>query len=103
VADEAQNIKTAHAVWAQRLRSLNSHARFALTGTPVSNTLEDLWALLDWTTPGLLGDLNSFRATYQPAPHASGPRSGKTRTTTQPAIALEDLIRPFVLRRTKSE
>ncbi|MFC8278408.1 SNF2-related protein, partial [Streptomyces sp. NPDC057271] len=99
VADEAQNIKTANAVWAQRLRSLNSHARFALTGTPVSNTLEDLWALLDWTTPGLLGDLNSFRTAY---PSAPGTRGGKARAV-QPAVALEDLIRPFVLRRTKSE
>ena len=46
-------------------RALRTHpgatARVALTGTPVENNLSELWAILDWTTPGLLGTLGAFR------------------------------------------
>ena len=46
---------------AKALRRVPSRARLALTGTPVENRLTELWALLDWTTPGLLGSVETFR------------------------------------------
>src|SRR5690606_5623263 len=61
IADEAQAIKNPLARTARVMRRLPAGARFALTGTPVENRLSDLWAILDWTTPGLLGSLESFR------------------------------------------
>ncbi|HEY5837260.1 DEAD/DEAH box helicase, partial [Streptomyces sp.] len=60
-ADEAQHVKNPYAVTARELRALPARARVALTGTPVENNLSELWALLDWTTPGLLGSLSAFR------------------------------------------
>src|SRR3546814_19303466 len=61
VADEAQHVKNPLSRTARELRKIPSAARIALTGTPVENRLRDLWAILDWTTPGLLGRLDSFQ------------------------------------------
>ena len=55
VADEAQHIKNATSSTARNLRAIGSRCRVALTGTPVENNLTELWAILDWATPGLLG------------------------------------------------
>ncbi len=64
VADEAQHVKNPHSSTARALRTIPAPARVALTGTPVENNLSELWALLDWTTPGLLGPLKAFRARH---------------------------------------
>ncbi|MEU1280571.1 DEAD/DEAH box helicase [Streptomyces sp. NPDC005805] len=95
VADEAQHVKNPFSATAKALRTIPSPARVALTGTPVENNLSELWALLDWTTPGLLGPLTSFRAR-----HARLVESGE-----DPAAAerLARLVRPFLLRRRKSD
>lgn len=95
VADEAQHVKNPHARTAQALRGIPSRGRVALTGTPVENNLSELWALLDWTTPGLLGTLPAFRDRYARA--VEGDRD--TRTAAQ----LAALVRPFLLRRRKSD
>jgi hypothetical protein len=60
VADEAQHAKNPLSRTARELRALPVPARIALTGTPVENRLSELWAILDWTTPGLLGHLEGF-------------------------------------------
>ncbi|NUR96493.1 MAG: DEAD/DEAH box helicase, partial [Kribbellaceae bacterium] len=57
VADEAQHVKNPASGTAKALRTVPAKARVALTGTPVENNLSELWAVLDWTTPGLLGRL----------------------------------------------
>ncbi|MGW0333471.1 SNF2-related protein [Streptomyces sp. NPDC003011] len=95
VADEAQHVKNPYADTARRLRSIGARARVALTGTPVENNLSELWAILDWTTPGLLGRLGTFRTRY-----AQAVESGQ-----DPAAAerLARLVRPFLLRRRKSD
>ncbi|MGV9456471.1 DEAD/DEAH box helicase [Streptomyces sp. NPDC003635] len=95
VADEAQHVKNPYSATARELRSIGARARVALTGTPVENNLSELWAILDWTTPGLLGRLGTFRTRY-----AQSVESGQ-----DPAAAerLARLIRPFLLRRRKSE
>ncbi|MGH3621148.1 MAG: DEAD/DEAH box helicase, partial [Sciscionella sp.] len=61
VADEAQHVKNPLSSTARALRTIPSDARVALTGTPVENDLTELWAILDWTTPGLLGTRSTFR------------------------------------------
>ncbi|MFJ2606943.1 SNF2-related protein [Streptomyces sp. NPDC087425] len=95
VADEAQHVKNPYSATAKALRTIGSPARVALTGTPVENNLSELWALLDWTTPGLLGPLKSFRAR-----HARAVENGED----DEAVArLARLVRPFLLRRKKSD
>ncbi|MFE5394483.1 SNF2-related protein [Streptomyces sp. NPDC056568] len=95
VADEAQHVKNPYSATAKALRTIPSPARVALTGTPVENNLSELWALLDWTTPGLLGPLKSFRAR-----HARAVENGEDE---QAVERLTRLIRPFLLRRRKSD
>ena len=60
VVDEAQVIKNYQSDTAQELRRLSAQSRVALTGTPVENGLGDLWAILDFTNPGLVGPRNAF-------------------------------------------
>jgi SNF2 family DNA or RNA helicase len=95
VADEAQHVKNPYSATAKALRTIPTPARVALTGTPVENNLSELWALLDWTTPGLLGPLKSFRAR-----HARAVENGEDE---QAAERLARLVRPFLLRRKKSD
>ncbi|MEV0170249.1 DEAD/DEAH box helicase [Streptomyces sp. NPDC050803] len=94
-ADEAQHVKNPYAVTARELRALPARARVALTGTPVENNLSELWALLDWTTPGLLGTLTAFRDR-----HARAIEAGEDP---EAAERLSRLVRPFLLRRKKSD
>jgi SNF2 family DNA or RNA helicase len=95
IADEAQAIKNPHSRTARALRRISAGARFALTGTPVQNHLIDLWAILDWTTPGLLGSLERFRRDLAaPVERGDDPEA---------ASQLGRLLRPFVLRRTKAD
>src|SRR4029450_9958123 len=61
VADEGQHAKNPLSRTARELRAIPAPARVALTGTPVENRLPELWSILDWTTPGLLGPLERFR------------------------------------------
>ncbi|MFB6477286.1 DEAD/DEAH box helicase [Streptomyces virginiae] len=95
VADEAQHVKNPRSSTAKALRTIPAPARVALTGTPVENDLSELWAVLDWTTPGLLGRLGTFRSRY-----ADPVESGHDP---QAAARLGALVRPFLLRRKKSD
>ena len=94
VADEAQNVKNPASGTARALRTIDSEVNLALTGTPVENNLDELWALLDWTTPGLLGGQQEFRTRWSRRVEAGdGDRAAR----------LSGLIAPFVLRRRKSD
>jgi len=95
VADEAQHIKNANSSTARNLRLIGSRCRVALTGTPVENNLTELWAILDWATPGLLGSRNAFRKVWA-APIESGADPSVARRFAQ-------LVEPFLLRRRKSD
>ena len=95
VADEAQHVKNPYSATAKALRTIPTPARVALTGTPVENNLSELWALLDWTTPGLLGPLKSFRARHA--------RAVETGEDEEAVARLARLVRPFLLRRKKSD
>ncbi|MFP1625461.1 DEAD/DEAH box helicase [Streptomyces sp. 5K101] len=94
VADEAQHVKNPYSATARQLRTIGAKARVALTGTPVENNLSELWAVLDWTTPGLLGRLGMFRTRYAQAVEGGDPVA---------AARLSALVRPFLLRRRKSD
>jgi superfamily II DNA or RNA helicase len=95
VADEAQHIKNATSSTARNLRTIDSPCRVALTGTPVENNLTELWAILDWATPGLLGSRHAFRKVWA-APIESGADPSVARRFAQ-------LVEPFLLRRRKSD
>ena len=99
VLDEAQAIKNPAAETSQQLRKLNAHSRIALTGTPIENGLGDLWSILDWANPELLGPRNQFVAQLTPEKKIeSGNESALKalngimvyrRTKTEPLIAAE--------------
>ena len=93
VLDEAQVIKNPTSDTAQQLRRLRAHTKVALTGTPIENGLGDLWAILDFTNPGLVGDRASFVAQLS--------RSGGGRSAAEQA--LRTLNGVLVFRRTKAE
>ncbi len=93
VLDEAQVIKNPASDTAQQLRRLDARTKVALTGTPIENGLGDLWAILDFTNPGLVGDRASFIAQLS--------RSGGGRSSAE--AALRTLNGVLVFRRTKAE
>jgi superfamily II DNA or RNA helicase len=100
VVDEAQVIKNHTSDTARELRRLPAHSRLALTGTPVENGLGDLWAILDWTNPGLVGGRTAFienlsRNTAAPADGEGGRRNEES--------ALRALNGLLIFRRTKNE
>jgi len=95
VADEAQHAKNPLSRTARELRAVPAPARIALTGTPVENRLSELWAILDWTTPGLLGHLEAF--TRRVAVPVERYRDAEATSR------LTALIRPFLLRRRKTD
>ncbi|MGH2734544.1 MAG: DEAD/DEAH box helicase, partial [Actinomycetota bacterium] len=64
VIDEAQNIKTSATNQAQAIRSLQSRSRVALTGTPIENRLSELWSIMEFLNPGLLGSAKAFKQNF---------------------------------------
>ena len=94
VLDEAQAIKNPDSQVARAALRLPARFRIAMTGTPVENRLEDLWSQMSFANPGLLGSRGEFDEQYvRPIAAGQGAR----------AAALRERIRPFVLRRRKSE
>ncbi len=95
VADEAQHAKNPYSDTARALRSIGGTNRVALTGTPVENRLSELWSILDWTTPGLLGPLERFRQQVAiPIERRRDPEVTER---------LARMVRPFLLRRKKTD
>ncbi|WP_163512261.1 DEAD/DEAH box helicase [Fodinicola acaciae] len=94
-ADEAQHAKNPLSRTAKSLRRIPAAARLALTGTPVENRLSELWAILDWTTPHLLGSQESFRKKVA----IPVERYGNQEATEK----LAKVVRPFLLRRKKTD
>jgi superfamily II DNA or RNA helicase len=94
VLDEAQAIKNTATKRTQAVLDLQAGFRLALTGTPVENDLDELWSLFSFVNPGLLGSREGFQKRF----------AGPIERDRNPAArqALRGLIRPFLLRRTKS-
>jgi hypothetical protein len=95
VLDEAQHIKNPRTANAHACKELKADHRLVLTGTPVENSPSDLWSLFDFLLPGYLGSHREFRQLYEK-------KTASAARGEQPE-RLANLIRPFILRRTKHE
>ncbi|SIT39489.1 SNF2-related protein [Paraburkholderia piptadeniae] len=97
VCDEAQRIKNPAAMVTRAAKKQNVAFKIACTGTPVENTLADMWCLFDYVQPGLLGALNDFGQRYRK------PIEAKTEEETARVEELRARISPQILRRLKTE
>ncbi len=95
ILDEAQAIKNPDTRAARAIRALGAPRRIALTGTPVENSVADVWSIEEFLNPGLLGDRKSFEERFV-KPLADDPRSSQGRK-------LRHALEPFVLRRLKED
>lgn len=95
VLDEAQNIKNAESKQARAARELSAGYRVALTGTPVENHVGDLWAIMEFLNPGMLGSHAAFKREFFVPIQALRDRDASER--------LKRVSGPFVLRRLKSD
>lgn len=93
VLDESQYIKNPSSLIYKSMTRLQSDHRLVLTGTPIENSVTDLWAQLNFVNPGLLGNLSWFRRTFA--------RPIEKETDNCSGIRLKMITRPFILRRTK--
>lgn len=93
IVDEAQFIKNPETRNARSVKTLNSDYRFALTGTPIENSLAELWSIFDFIMPRYLGSYPRFKETYE-AEILRGNDSAYAK--------LKKLVSPFILRRLKS-
>ena len=91
VLDEAQHIKNRFSQIAQAVKELRAKHRLVLTGTPVENSLGELWSIFDFLMPGYLGPATEFRDRYEKQQDEATMKRLRQR------------LRPFVLRRLKSE
>ncbi|MEU4802882.1 SNF2-related protein [Actinosynnema sp. NPDC023587] len=95
VLDEAQNIKNSATRQSRAVRALPARHRVALTGTPVENRLAELWSIMDFANPGVLGTVNAFRARFAVPVERHRDEDA--------AVRLRRITRPFVLRRLKTD
>lgn len=97
VLDEAQHMKNTQSDTARAARLVGARARqrLALTGTPIENRILELWSILDFANPGVLGGLASFRARFVAPVERRGDAAAAAR--------LKRIAAPFVLRRKKSD
>jgi hypothetical protein len=93
VLDEAQAIKNPGAKQTKAVKTLKARSRIALTGTPVENRLGDLWSIFDFINPGLLGTAKQFTSYTK----------GLADRTQNPYGPLRELVRPYILRRMKTD
>ena len=93
ILDEAQAIKNPDTRQTKATKALKARARVALTGTPVENHLGDLWSIFDFINPGLLGNAKQFTRYAK----------GLTERTHNPYGPLRELVRPYILRRMKTD
>lgn len=93
VLDEAQRIKNSRSQATVALKALDARHRLCLSGTPLENHLGELWSLMDFVSPGLLGNETQFREHYR--------TPIEKRQDAQQADHLARRVRPFILRRTK--
>ena len=95
VLDEAQNIKNPMTLTARAASALHSSSRIALTGTPVENHTGELWSIMDFLNPSILGSRGSFRKRFS----IPIERGGDKRATQR----LVRVVSPFILRRLKTD
>ena len=95
VLDEAQAVKNPAAAVSKRIREIRARQRLVLTGTPLENNLQEIWALYDWLVPGLLGNRKRFTTEFRTPIEKHGDRARQR--------LLSARVKPFLMRRTKEE
>ena len=94
VCDEAQAIKNSGTRQAQAVRAIPARTRIALTGTPVENHLAELWSIMDFANPGLLGPAKTFRRRYQEPIEVRQTKTPPPRSSAPPARSCCAASRP---------
>lgn len=95
IADEAQYMKNSNTQNSKSIKQINAKTRFALTGTPIENSLSELWSIFDFIMPGYLFSYRKFKENYE-MPIVKEENS-------ELMAKLRMLIEPFILRRTKKQ
>ena len=95
IADEAQYIKNNNTQNAKAIKKINAVTRYALTGTPIENSLAELWSIFDFIMPGYLYSYTKFKTSYETPIVKEENKQVMSR--------LKDMISPFVLRRVKEK
>ncbi|MCQ2252048.1 MAG: DEAD/DEAH box helicase [Bacteroidales bacterium] len=95
ILDESQTVKNAASKTYQSLMMLDCNHRLALTGTPLENSLTDLWSQMNFINPGLLGNLPIFKKRFV--------TPIEKNSNEEVSAKLRQLIHPFILRRTKQQ
>jgi len=97
VVDEASLLRNPDTDQAKAVRKIQARCKVALTGTPVENSVRDLWSLFSWVQPGWLGSREAFRDQYESAAKSEGVERDLALTR------LRVKSSPFILRRTKDK
>ena len=95
IADEAQYLKNSNTQNAKSIKKIKADTRYALTGTPIENSLSELWSIFDFIMPGYLFSYRSFKNTYETPIVKEEDKEAMEK--------LKMLIEPFILRRTKKQ
>ena len=95
IVDEAQYMKNYQAMMTKALKSIHAHTKIALTGTPLENSVTELWSIFDFLMPGYLNSVEKFREKYH--------ISDVTEEDLNKLSSLNYQIKPFILRRKKQD
>ena len=95
IADEAQYIKNSNTQNAKSLKTINAQTKYALTGTPIENSLAELWSIFDYIMPGYLFTYKKFKQLYEIPIMKDNDQDAMEK--------LKMMIEPFVLRRVKKD
>ena len=96
IIDEAQNIKNPTAMLTKAVKSINSEVKLALTGTPIENSILELWSIFDYMMPGFLANKTKFSEKYKIGEDFDD-------DTNMTLSKLRSQVKPFILRRKKNE
>lgn len=94
IIDEAQNIKNPQAIITKAIKKINASTKIALTGTPLENSIIELWSIFDFIMPGFLSSLTSFQKKY---------KINDIDDSNELLIGLHKTISPFIMRRKKED
>ena len=110
VVDEGHRLKNHRCMLIRSLKQFKAHNRLLLTGTPIQNTLDELWSLLNFVNPQIFDDLSVFQSWFgfrdigQKTNRATNEESIiQEQRSNQTVTKLHDILRPFLLRRVKSD
>ncbi|KAF4676302.1 hypothetical protein FOL47_006458 [Perkinsus chesapeaki] len=106
VLDEAQKIRNPDSGITQRMKRINTPHRIALSGSPIQNSLRELWSLCDFVAPGRLGSLPTFEEELAtPIERGTRPNASPTATSAayRCAVVVRDLTMPLIIRRLKAD